>query len=119
MIGLTCAAPRSSRAAAAQSGLSGMPRVMAFTASRRAAGNRLPGRGHDFLESTGLLWFWNYKLRIMKVVARTLRDRPINSLFFMGGCCAGDRYPIRVGWISAWRGSRRPLGLLGRVGDGV
>lgn len=86
-----------------------MPRAMAFTASRRAAVNRLPGRGRDFLESTGLLSFWNYKLRIMKVAARTLRDRPINSLFFMGGVAPA------MDIQSVWNGSLPGAALEGRL----
>lgn len=37
--------------------------------------NRLAGRGRDFLESIGLLWFYNYKLRIMKIAVNTMRER--------------------------------------------
>ncbi|WP_210115132.1 hypothetical protein, partial [Roseovarius aestuariivivens] len=47
--------------------------------------NRLPGRGRDFLESNGLLWFWNYKLRIQKIALKMLRERPASALFLMGG----------------------------------
>jgi hypothetical protein len=47
--------------------------------------NRLAGRGRDFLESIGLLWFYNYKLRIMKVAHRMLRERPVSALLYAGG----------------------------------
>lgn len=47
--------------------------------------NRLAGRGRDFLESNGLLWFYNYKLRIQKIVVKSIRERPLNSLIAMGG----------------------------------
>jgi len=47
--------------------------------------NRLPGRMRDGLESNGLLWFYNYKLRIMKIAGKMLRDRPVSTLFLMGG----------------------------------
>lgn len=47
--------------------------------------NRLPGRGRDFLESTGLLWFWSYKLRIVKVLGNVLRERPLAAMMMMGG----------------------------------
>lgn len=47
--------------------------------------NRLPGRDRDAAESLGLLWFWNYKLRIMKILGRTMRDRPLSALMMMGG----------------------------------
>ncbi|MBB1492630.1 hypothetical protein H5395_14030 [Paracoccus sp. MC1854] len=69
--------------------------------------NRLPGRGRDFLESMGLMWFWNYKIRIMKVLANTLRERPLHALFMMGG--AG---PV-TGIDTVWDGS-----LLGNAADG-
>lgn len=42
--------------------------------------NRLPGRGRDFLETMGLMWFYNYKLRILKIAAKTLRERPVSAL---------------------------------------
>lgn len=42
--------------------------------------NRLTGRSRQYLESVGLLWFYNYKLRIMKEAAYTLRNNPLRSL---------------------------------------
>jgi hypothetical protein len=42
--------------------------------------NRLPGRGRDKLESLGVLWFYSYKLRILKVAARLMRERPVSFL---------------------------------------
>jgi hypothetical protein len=42
--------------------------------------NRLAGRGRQYLESVGLLWFYNYKLRIMKEAAWTLRHNPLKAL---------------------------------------
>lgn len=47
--------------------------------------NRLAGRGRDFLESIGLLWFFNYKLRIQKVLLNTIRERPVSFGLFAGG----------------------------------
>lgn len=47
--------------------------------------NRLSGRDRDYLESTGMLWFMNYKIRIMKVMARMVRERPASALFYAGG----------------------------------
>lgn len=46
--------------------------------------NRLAGRGRDYLENIGLLWFYNYKLRIMKIMARMLRERPFSALVYAG-----------------------------------
>ena len=42
--------------------------------------NRLAGRTRQYLKSMGLLWFWNYKLRIMKEAAHMLRHNPLRSL---------------------------------------
>ena len=47
--------------------------------------NRLPGRGRDYLESIGLLWFYNYKLRITKVALKMARERPLTALLMVGG----------------------------------
>jgi hypothetical protein len=65
--------------------------------------NRLPGRGRDFRETMGLQWFWSYKLRIMKIAARTLRDRPLTSLFMMGG--VGPASGISTTWDGSFLGS--------------
>ncbi len=46
--------------------------------------NRLPGRGRDYLESVGALWFYNYKLRITKIAIKTIRERPLSALLYMG-----------------------------------
>ena len=45
---------------------------------------RLPGRGRDFMERTGLVWFGNYKLRMMKVAARNLKEHPLRTLALTG-----------------------------------
>jgi len=42
--------------------------------------NRLAGRSRQYLESIGLLWFYNYKLRIMKEAAYLLRHNPLRAL---------------------------------------
>lgn len=47
--------------------------------------NRQAGRGRDALESFGLLWFWSYKLRIMKVAWSAARRNPFSSLLFGAG----------------------------------
>ena len=46
--------------------------------------NLVPGRVRDFFETNGMLYFYNYKLRIMKVAMRTMRDRPVSALLFGG-----------------------------------
>lgn len=47
--------------------------------------NRLPGRGREYLESMGMLWFANYAIRSTKVAGRILRERPLTALFMAGG----------------------------------
>lgn len=42
--------------------------------------NRPAGRGRQRFESVGLLWFPNYKLRIMKEAAYTIRHHPLRTL---------------------------------------
>ncbi len=42
--------------------------------------DRLPGRVRGTLENVGLLWFYNFKLRIMKVAASIMRDNPFHAL---------------------------------------
>lgn len=65
----------------------GMPEteVMDVLAEEFVNYNRLPGRGRDYLESVGLLWFYNYKLRIMKIAVKMMRERPLSALLFAGG----------------------------------
>ncbi len=40
----------------------------------------LPGRVRSALESNGLTWFMNFKIRIMKIAAKQIRDNPVRSL---------------------------------------
>jgi hypothetical protein len=46
--------------------------------------NQLAGRGRDFVEKMGLLWFYHFKLRAMKEAAYMARHHPIRSLMMMG-----------------------------------
>lgn len=45
--------------------------------------DRLPGRNRGYLENIGLLWFYNFKLRITKVALSTLRNNPLHSMIGM------------------------------------
>lgn len=47
--------------------------------------NRLAGRGRDYLESMGMLWFFSYKLRIMKILGKMMRERPAAAIGILGG----------------------------------
>jgi hypothetical protein len=40
----------------------------------------LPGRTRTGLDNFGITWFWNYKLRAMKIAIATLRNNPLNVL---------------------------------------
>ena len=45
--------------------------------------SRLPGRLRTYGEDMGLTWFYNYKLRIMKMTLRRLRKNPVGFLIGM------------------------------------
>ncbi|WBQ32526.1 virion-associated RNA polymerase [Erwinia phage Kuerle] len=42
--------------------------------------DRLPGRFRGYMEKTGLLWFYNYKVRSVKVALSTIRNNPVHAL---------------------------------------
>ena len=42
--------------------------------------DRLPGRDRAYLESIGLLWFYNFKIRSAKVAVSMIRNNPVHSL---------------------------------------
>ncbi|UKL14807.1 single subunit virion RNA polymerase [Stenotrophomonas phage C121] len=42
--------------------------------------DRLPGRFRGYIESIGLLWFYNFKIRSVKVAASMLRNNPLHSM---------------------------------------
>lgn len=44
----------------------------------------LPGRTRTALEQMGLTWFLNYKLRMQKIILRTMRENPIRFMGAMG-----------------------------------
>lgn len=46
--------------------------------------DRLPGRFRGYLESIGMLWFYNFKIRISKVAMATLRNNPVHALLAYG-----------------------------------
>ena len=45
--------------------------------------DRLPGRTRGYLESIGLLWFWNFKIRSTKVAISMVRNNPVHSILAM------------------------------------
>lgn len=40
--------------------------------------DRLPGRFRGYMESVGLLWFWNFKIRSAKVAMSMIRNNPVH-----------------------------------------
>ena len=73
--------------------------------------DRLPGRTRGALENNGLLWFYNFKVRSVKVAASIIRNNPLHALLAMGGASAMDLDQIGLG---------TPIqdNLLAVVGDG-
>ncbi len=64
--------------------------ALAFVQDNFVNYNILPGRTRTALEQMGLLWFWNYKLRIQKIFFRALREHPLRALAsFMGADLTG------------------------------
>ena len=43
----------------------------------------LPSRTRFYLDAMGLTWFLNYKIRIQKVILRTIRENPLRALFLI------------------------------------
>lgn len=50
--------------------------------------NLMAGRSREYLESMGLTWFLNYKLRIQKIALRTLRKNPLRFVLGASGAAA-------------------------------
>jgi hypothetical protein len=42
--------------------------------------NFLPGRSRSYLESIGFLWFWNFKIRSVKIAGRMIVTNPFKAL---------------------------------------
>lgn len=63
--------------------------------------DRLPGRNRGYMENIGLLWFYNFKLRITKVALSTLRNNPLHGLLAMAmPNVAGVGLPVQDNVIS-------------------
>lgn len=45
--------------------------------------DRLPGRARNYLDSMGLLWFWNFKVRSAKIAVSMIRNNPLHSMLSM------------------------------------
>jgi len=86
--------------------------------------NLNPGRSRTYLESMGLTWFWNFKLRIMKTAISMVRDNPLRVLMAgMGIGITGDLgigSPITDNIISVWADDRLGHSIgLGMLYDSV
>ncbi len=45
--------------------------------------DRVPGRARNALEANGLIWFWHFKLRAMKIGVSLLRNNPVHLFLAM------------------------------------
>ena len=45
--------------------------------------DRNAGRQRGYLEDIGLLWFWNFKIRSLKIASSTLRNNPVHAALTM------------------------------------
>ena len=73
--------------------------------------DRLPGRTRGALENNGLLWFYNFKIRSVKVAASIIRNNPLHALLAIGGADT-------VGLDQIGLGTPVQDNLLAVVGDG-
>ena len=56
--------------------------------------DRLPGRFRGSLENLGLLWFYNYKLRIAKTAFSMIRNDPLRVALLAGAGLPGVELPV-------------------------
>ena len=56
--------------------------------------DRLPGRFRGSLENLGLLWFYNYKLRIAKTAFSMMRNDPLRVALLAGVGLPGVELPV-------------------------
>lgn len=59
--------------------------------------DRLPGRFRGYLESTGLLWFYNFKIRSTKVALSMIRNNPVHALLAGAGAAGAPSWAGSVG----------------------
>ena len=53
----------------------------------------LPSRTRAYLDAMGLTWFLNYKIRIQKIILKTIRENPIRALFLMSHLSSESALP--------------------------
>lgn len=72
----------------------------------------LPGRSREYLENIGLLWFYNYKLRVCRTAMSMIKDNPLSVLLSMfNPINIGIGTPITDNFISKL--VTNPLGSVG------
>ncbi len=54
--------------------------ALAFIQEEFVNYNRFAGRNRAYLESMGMTWFYNFKLRSMKIGQRALQNHPVRAL---------------------------------------
>lgn len=77
--------------------------------------NRAIGRWRLYSEKTGILWFWNFKLRSIKVAASIARDNPFRAIMGLAMTdipFIGDiGNPIEDNLISVYQDGRLPFSV--------
>jgi hypothetical protein len=77
--------------------------------------DRAAGRFRSYLENMGMLWFWRFKIRAMKVALRTIRNNPLQvfltSLLPMPAALGSIGTPVSDNLLS--------VGLDGRLGYSI
>lgn len=78
-----------------------------------------PGRNRAYLESMGMLWFWNYKLRTTKAAIRLFFEHPFRTLLYSFGSTADTPFKENI-FAKALQGTlpaSMGLGFLGRSAE--
>lgn len=76
--------------------------------------DRLPGRGRGYLDTLGMAWFFNHKLRASKIALSMIRDNPLQSLLSVHLSHIGPidvETPIQVNFFSKAMDGRLPYAL--------
>jgi hypothetical protein len=76
--------------------------------------DRLPGRGRGYLDTFGMAWFFNHKLRSSKIALSMIRDNPLQSLLSTHLSHVGSvdiETPIQVNFFSKLMNGRLPYAL--------
>lgn len=74
---------------------------------------RLPGRGRDYMERMGLLWFYNFKLRMQKVAFANMKEHPLRCLALSAMGLPTPLTDSLLGKLPVLSYTMGPIGMLG------